>query len=309
MPPLFPTSPQITVDALLKNPSVIRRALTGLTQKRFVADKIFMKGSPDQVAGGGARYQRSEAIFFDGTSPGPVEEVGIRSEFPRAGWSETLLEAAVKAYGMEFVINDLAVRRNSIDMLARGMIKLGNSIVRFVDTQAMNLITTDANVQTFAAGGDWTTAATDIIFDLNRARMAIETQEEGYVADTIVVNDAQFADLINDVDIRGSLPRESTDSFVQTGVLPNLLGFNVIRTSRLTAGTVLVMNAGVAGTIADEAPSEGGYSAASTGDPGQAPIYVKQYRDEQHSDTIVRGVRWPAMWLSEPASVVKITGA
>lgn len=308
MPPLAPTSPALTVDVLLKNPQIIRRRLTDLTYKRFVADRVFMKGSPEQVAGGGARYQRSESIFFE--SGRDVEKVGFRSEFPRAGWSEAILEAYVKAYGLEFPINDLAIRRNAIDMVERGLIKLSNGLVRYVDTVAMTLLQdTTQGVQTFAAGGDWTTAATDIIFDLNRARQAIETQEEGYVADTVIVNDAQFADLLNDADIRLSMPRESRDSFIQTGVLPNLLGFDIIRTQRLTAGVVIVMNSKVAGTIADEEPSEGGYSSYQPGDPSQTPIWTKQYREEPNSDTIIRGVRWPAMWLAEPKSVVKITGA
>lgn len=312
MPPLAPTSPQLTVDVLLKNPEIIRRRLTDLTYKRFVADKVFMRGSPDQVQGGGARYQRSEALFFDGTSPGPVEQVGFRSEFPRAGWSEAILEAFVKAYGLEFVINDLAKRRNAIDMVERGLIKLGNGIVRFVDTVAMTLLldTTGNGSTTFAAGGDWTTAATDIIFDLNRARQAIETVEEGYVADTVLINDAQFADLMNDPDIRAAMPRESRDSFIQTGVLPSLLGFQFIRTSRLTAGKVVVMNSKVAGTIADEAPlAEEGYGSYQPDDPAQAPIWTKQYREENTSDTVVRGVRWPAMWIAEPKAIVVITGA
>lgn len=307
MPPLFPGSPALTVDVLLKNPQIIRRRLTDLTLKRFVADRIFMRGTADQVAGGGARYQRSEGIFFD--TPRDVEEIGIRAEFPRAGWSEAVLEAFVKTYGMEFPVNDLAVRRNQIDMVERGLIKLANGIVRYVDTVAMTLITTDAGVQTFAASGDWTTAATDIIADLNKARFQIETQEEGYVADTVVLNDAQYLDVMNDKDIRDAMPRESRDTFVQTGIMQRVLGFDFIRTSRLAAGTVLVLNSKVAGTIADEAPTEGGYTAYASQDPGQAPIYVKQYREENHSDTIVRGVRWPAMWLAEPAAVVKITAA
>lgn len=307
MPPLFPGSPQLTVDVLLKNPQIIRRRLTDLTLKRFVADQIFMRGTPDQVAGGGARYQRSEAIFMD--SARDVEEIGIRSEFPRAGWSEAVLEAFVKTYGMEFPVNDLAVRRNQIDMVERGLIKLANGIVRYVDTVAMTLITTDAAIQTFAASASWAVGGTDILADLNKARYQIEIQEEGYVADTVVINDAQYLNIMNNASIRSAMPRESTDSFVQTGSMPSVLGFRFLRTSRLAAGTVLVLNSKVAGTIADEAPSEGGYTAYSSGDQGQAPIYVKQYREENHSDTIVRGVRWPAMWLAEPLAVVKITGA
>lgn len=306
MPPLAPSSPQLSVDVLLKNPQIIRRRLTDLTWKRFVADKVFMKGSPEQVAGGGARFQRSEGIFFDGSGP---EEVGFRSEFPRASWTEAILEAAVKAYGLEFPINDLAIRRNAIDMVERGLIKLSNGLVKFVDTKAMSLLTTDAAVQTMSASADWTTSTTDIIHDLNHARKLIVTAEEGYIADTVIINDDQYEDIMNNPALRLAMPRESQASFVQTGVMPRTLGFDFIPTSRLASGTVIVMNAKVAGTIADEAPSEGGYATYQPQDATQTPIWVKQYREEPNSDTIVRGVRWPAMWLAEPKAVCVITGA
>lgn len=305
MPPTLPNSPQLTVDVMLKNPEIIRRRLTDLTAKRFIADRIFMKGSPDQVAGGGARYQRSENIYFD-RDP---EEVGVRAEFPRAAWSEALLEAFVHTYGLEFAVNDLQVRRNQIDMIERGLVKLSNGMVKYVDTVAMNLLLTDAAVQTFAAGGDWSTAATDIVFDVTRAKAAITGVEEGYEADTMLVNDAQFVDLENDADIRGSMPRETRDSYVQTGVFPRFMGLDIINTNRVTAGKVVILASKIVGTIADEAPTEGGYSNYQPGDAAQTPIWTKQYREERHSDTIIRGVRWPAMWLPEPKAAVVITGA
>jgi len=305
MPPTLPNSPQLTVDVMLKNPAIIRRRLTDLTLKRFVADRIFMKGSPEQVAGGGARYQRSESIYFD-RDP---EEIGVRAEFPRASWSEAVLEAFVHEYGLEFAVNDKQVRRNQIDMVERGILKLANGMVKYVDTVAMTLLTTDAAVQTFAAGGDWTTAATDIVFDVTRAKAAITGQEEGYEADTMLVNDAQFVDLENDDAIRAAMPRETRDSYVQTGEFPRFMGLDIIQTNRLAAGKVVILNSKIVGTIADEAPTEGGYDNYQPGDPVQTPIWTKQYREERNSDTIIRGVRWPAMWLAEPKAAVVITGA
>lgn len=307
MPPLAPTSPQLTLDVLLKNPQIIRRQLTDLTYKRFVADKVFMRGTPEQVAGGGARYQQSESLFFDASRD--VEQLQFRSEYPRGGWTEAILEANVEKYGLEFVINDLAVRRNQIDMLTRGLIKLSNGLVRYVDTIAMTLLTTVANHQTFAASADWTTTSTDIIHDLNHARKLIVTAEEGYEADTVIVNDDQYEDIMNNPALRLSMPRETTSSFVQTGVMPPTLGFNFIPTSRLASGTVIVCNAKVCGTIADEAPSEGGYESYQPEDATQAPIWTKQYREEKSDDTIIRGVRWPAMWVAEPKAICVITGA
>lgn len=309
MTPLAPTSPQITVDAYLKNPEIIRRDLTSLVSKRFVADKIFAKGSPQQVAGGVARYQQSESIYPDATGSDVEEIDSLRSEYPRFGWTEALQEAFVHDYGLEFVVSDKQRRRNQVDVIPRGIIKLGNAMVRAIDTLAMNTILGASGIQTMSASADWTTSTTLILKDLVRARKLVDTAEEGYVADTVVVHDDQWEDVCNNPDIRSAMPREQVNTFVQTGVMPNVLGFTFLRTSRLTAGTVLVLNARVFGTIADEEPSEGGWTADTPDDPSQAPIYTKQYRDEQHRDTIIAGARWPAMWVAEPKAVVKMTGA
>lgn len=307
MPPNF-NSPQITVDAYLKNPDIIRRELTSLVTKRFVADRIFAQGSAEQVKGGIARYQMSESIYPDAAGS-DVEEIGLRAEYPRFGWTEALQEAYVRDFGLEFVINDKARRRNQIDLIPRGMIKQANALVRFVDTLAMNTILA-ASTQTMSASGDWTTAATDIVKDVVRAKKLVNVYEEGYRADMAVINDDQYEDLLNDADVRASMPRETNASFVQTGEMPPFMGLTWIPTSRLAAGTILVLNSKICGTIADEAPlADEGYVAEQPGDPSQAPIWVKQYREEHSRDTIITAARWPAMWVAEPKAIVKITGA
>jgi hypothetical protein len=297
------------------------RRLADLTYQRYIADRIFIQGTPDQVAGGTARFQRSESIFPDRG----VEEVAIRSEYPRTGWSEAVLTAAVHKYGLEFPITDEARRRNQIDMVERGMRKLANAMVQFVDTQAITLLTTDAAVQTQAASGDWTTAATDIIGDLVTAKQAVRDVNLGYIADTLILNPAQERDILLDADIRAALPRErmgGVSNLIPGGLMDQqgqgaavvagvpLLGFdNVYVTPTVPAGTVLVGMSKMVGTIADEQP-EGteGYMSYDPG-AGQSRIYMKMYREENTDETIVRCARFPAMWLAEPKAFVKITGA
>jgi hypothetical protein len=304
--PTYPGSPTITVDALLRQPRVLARALTSLAAKRFVADRIFTKGSPESVAGGAATYQRSESIY----TTRDAEEVGVRSEFPRTGWTEAIFQAFVKKYGLEVPIAFETVRRNQIDQMARAQRKLANSLVKFVDTQAMTLLTTDVNVQTQAASGDWTTAATDIIADLANARKKITDLDEGYDPNTLILNPAQELDLLLDTDIRNALPRETGQSAVQTGRVAPLLGFDqILVTSQLTAGTALVLEARMVGTIADELPDPSeGYTGYDPGN-GFATLYVKRYMEEGRDEHIVRCARFPAMWLAEPTAAVKITGA
>jgi hypothetical protein len=304
--PTYPASPTLTVDALLKQPRVLARDLASLAWQRFVADRIFARGTSDMVAGGSAIYQRAESIFPDRDA----EEVGVRAEFPRSGWTEALLTAVVRKYGLEVPISFESIRRNQMDQIMRAQIKLSNAVVKFVDTQAMTLLTTDAAVSTSAASGDWTTAATDIVADIANARKVITDQNEGYEGDTMVLNPAQELDLLLDADIRNALPRESstTNAVMQGRPIPIMGIRQMLVTPQLTAGTVLIMNGGIVGTIADELPDpqEGYVGYTPTGGPS---LYAKVYEETNRDEKIVRAARFPAMWIAEPKAAYKITGA
>lgn len=305
MPTTYPGGgPRWTVEALLRTPRHITRALTSLTLKRFVADRIFARGA--NIEGGAVTYQKNEDIYMDRDT----EEVGVRSEYPRAGWTEEVFVATVKKYGLEFPVSDEAKRRNAYDQVQRAILKLSNSIVKFVDNKAMSLLLADTDVLTFGASGDWSTGTTDIIFDIAKAMNQVSIQDLGYAPDTMIVNPAQELDLISHADIRDVLPRESQINSALTGRAVPLLGLQqVIATNQLSAGTVLILQSKMAGTIADEAPAgDEGYNSINPG-VDEAVIYTKVYRNDNVDESIVRAVRWPAMFIAEPKSVVKITGA
>lgn len=310
MPVVYPGGgPQITVEALLKQPRMIARALTDLVRKRFVADRVLIRGSSDQVAGGAALFQRSESIYTDRDA----EEVGVRSGYPRASWTEELFAAAVRKFGLEVPISDEARRRNQLDVVVRAQRKLANVLTRFVDALLMVLLNdTTQGINTQAASGDWTTAATDIIFDIATAKATIANVDEGYEADTLIVHPNQELDLILDLDLRNAMPREggAPQPSVLTGRAVPILGLNQILVSNAqTAGVVTVMESGMAGTIAEEAPIPDENYVAYTPGPNMMAVYVKMYREEGTDETIVRGARFPAMWIAEPKAITKITGA
>lgn len=306
--PTYPMGgPQVTVDIMLKQPRLLARRLTNIASKRFIADRLFLPGTPDQVAGGSARYQRSQSIYLDRDPT----EVGTRSNFLRAGWSEDLRTAAVEQHGLEVVVNALSIRRNAMDQMQRALVMLSNSMVKYVDGMAMTLLTTDPDVQTDTASADWTTTTTDIIGDIAEAQKAITDQNEGYEPDTLVVNPAQHLDMLRNDEIRAALPREGTNPVV-TGQMSPILGLRqILITPNLAAGTVLVMDSNIAGTIADEQPvaAEGYSTYQPQGDSTLKPVYVKSYEEGATSDWVIRGARWPAMWLAEPKAVFKITSA
>lgn len=331
--PTYPGSPQLTVDALLRRPTLIARSLTSLTSKRFIADRIFAHGTPDQVAGGAVWYERSENIYPDRGA----EEVGVRSEFPRSGWTEAILSAIVRKYGLEVPISFEAIRRNQLDQVARAERKLANAVTKFVDTTAMSLITSDPAVLTYSAAATWTAASTTIIADIANARKLVDDQDEGYAVDTLVMNGAQELGFITNTNMLSLLPRETqADNPLRNGRAVQVFGIeNILVTPQLASGTTLLLMAKVTGTIADEQPdpqegyvsydvNAGGGNAQNVQGPGGTivnggfgnaaypadfpTVYVKVYEVTGRDEKIVRAARFPAMWLSEPKSAVKITG-
>lgn len=301
MAPTYPGSPELTVDALLARPRVILRELGALANKRFVADRVLTQGAP--VSGGAVWYQKSESIYVDRN----IEEVGIRSEFPRAGWTEQIFSAAVHKYGLEVPIAYEVIRRNQVDQVARATRKLANSAVKFVDTLAMNMLIAEAG-HTTASNGQWDSGSHDIVKDLATGRAYIINLEEGYDPNTLIIHPNQELAMLLDSGLRSLLPRETDAGPLQTGRVAPILGFEqIIVTPQVPARTAIIMEARTAGTIADEVPDAAeGYTGYDPG-AGQANLYVKVYNNENRDEKYVRCARFPAMWLGEPNAVYTIT--
>jgi hypothetical protein len=308
--PAYPTGPTISIQPLLKQPERIARQLFDLSWQKFIADKVLVHGSPDSVRGGSAQYQFAESIFLDVGQD--VEEIAPRGDWPRSGWSEAVNTALVKQFGLEVPLSALSIRRNQLDQYARATVKLANGLVRYVDTVAMTMLTTDANINTQAASALWSTITTDIIGDIAKAQETIELQNNGYSGfqgATLILNSASRKSLLNNTALRTALPREDHNGQIQSGQMAPFLGVDqILFTPQLTSTIGVLLDTRMAGTIIDEAvdPSEG-WSSYQPGD-GQAPISVKVYDENKSKDKIIAAGRWPAMFLTDPKAVVKITG-
>jgi hypothetical protein len=304
--PTYANSPTLTVAALLKQPTRISRDLVNLAYKRLIADRLFVRGSAEQVAGGALVYQEAESIYMD-RDP---EEIAERADWPRTGWTEAVKTQPVRQYGFEAPISNLAIRRNQMDQVVRAERKLANSLVRFVDSKAMAFLEAGAGTSQ-GSGAVWTTAGTDIILEVGKAQESIEIQDNGYdgfSGATLVLHTNMRDALLNNTALRAALPRETNDSQIRTGMMAPFLGLReILFTPQITATVALLIDTGVAGTIADEPPDpKEGFAAYNPG-PGFAPIYVKVYEEPQPKNQIIAAGRWPAMAITDPKAIVKIT--
>lgn len=310
--PLYPgqsgSATQLTVDQMLKYPRLVSRDLVNLGPKRFVADQLLVRGTPDMVAGGAMRYQRDESIYVSNDP----EQSTPRARWPRTGWTEEARTEAIKEYGLEVVINNLAIRHNIRPQLTIGLRKLANNLVRFIDGAVFDMLEADADVQTFASAAVWTNVATDIIKEIAKAQEQIETQDNGYSGFSgavLVLHTKRRDDLLNNTALRDALPRELQNGQIQTGVAAPFLGLSgIVFSSQITETVAFVMDTTVAGVIADSEPdpAEGFQAYTPPGAGNFAPIWTKVYNEEP-KDKVVAGARWPAMALIAPKAVVKVT--
>lgn len=309
--PAFPgqtTTTQLTLDQMLRQPRVIARDLVNLTSKRFVADRILQRGTPEMVAGGAMAYQRDQSIYVNDDP----EEAVAPALWPRTNWSEDIRTEAVKEYGLEAPILYTSIRRNARPQLTMAERLIANRVVKFIDKLMFTMLESDTDVQTFGAAAVWTTAGTDILADIAKAQEMIETQDNGYngfEGAVLVLNTAHRDALLNNTVLRAALPRETNDGQIRTGMMAPFLGLSeILFSSQITATVAFVVDRTVAGIIADEAPdAQEGYTAFTPPGSLQAPMYAKVYDEPENRRKIVSGGRWPAMALIAPKAVVKIT--
>lgn len=293
--PLYPgafptvTGNKITVERFVKNPTQVYRTLSDLTKERFVADFIFAGGPAD---GGAVIYDEiSENDLYADRDP---QEIAPGDEWPMVGDSQGDPKVAkVTKRGAAFPLTYDSVRRDARDVLNRGLIKLRNTSVRKHDTVAMQALLTNPTVRTAAATAPWSDPGADAPADLFGAQFGVEQADLGYQVDTAIANPAEVLKLLNDTDIRSQLPRESAaQNPLLSGRLTGLAGINNwIVTNRMTAGTVVLLQRQVAGSVRDE-----------------VPFYTRVVNQEERERYLIMAGRISVPIVTDPLAVFKITG-
>lgn len=291
----FPVAPPtvagnvITVSMFLNDPTRVQRSIENITNLRFVADVVFSEGPA--IPSGSVIYDQiveQGQIFL----AGDVQEIEPGADFPILNALEAgPLVAVARKYGGEVFLTYEDRRRDRRDKLGRRLTQLRNTIVRKVDRIAMAALRAAPIIQQNASG-DWSTAATDIVRDAAVAKNAITRLELGYMPDTVLINDDQELDLMSDKDIRDALPRERDDTLIRTGNVGRLMGMDWLATSQVNPGEVFVLQRKVAGSISDE-----------------VPLYARPIDEPRQERVYLHGARLPAVYVTDPKSVVRITGA
>jgi hypothetical protein len=278
-----------TISRFLTNPQLITRRLRTLTEQRFIGETLLT--TRIQTQGGAVQFQLNESIY----ATDPIESVAPGAEFPLTdiGVGPSEIKAVAK-YGFDTFITDEAQRRQNFDVMNRALLKMSNSMGNKTDAIILTAINA-ASIATQAASGLWTTAATDIISDVVTAVNTINAQNQGYQADTLVIDDTTWTGFMKNTAIRDALPREVANGPIRTGRFDSpLLGLNILRTANanMPTGTrAYVMDRSQLGGIGEE-----------------VPVTTTVMRQEERQRWRVRVHRVFVPFVNEPNAAVAITG-
>ncbi|MEG1971276.1 MAG: major capsid protein [Burkholderiaceae bacterium] len=289
-PPASPTvnGTKITVEQYLKQPTRVERQLNNLALERFLADKIFGKGTAE---GGAVIYDRitENSLYLERE----VQVIEPGSNFPILNDSDTGANVAVvEKHGGGVIITYEDGRRDRRDKLKRESTRLVNTITRKTDTRALAILDKDPDIPT-AAGTDWSDPATrDAIGDIAGAMSQINNSDLGYNTTMAIVNPVQALALFGDKSIRDALPRENkNDNPIASGTINGLMGLTWYESNRVPVGTAWFMGGQQVGSIHDEIPQ-----------------YTRVVDDQLRERWVIMGARVAVPVVTDPFAAFKLTG-
>jgi hypothetical protein len=279
----------ITVDLMLQQPTRVTQFLMDITLQRFVLDRIFT--SPGGVSGGAVVYDLLQAndIYTDRD----VEPVAPGAEFPIVTSQRRAPRVAeVEKYGGKYYITDEAKQRNDQSTFRNHNIRLGNTIVRKLNTRAVSImdaaITANAGQSEFI-GHDWSAAipngsnptapAATPGADFAMAQLMADQRELGIQYNVALVNPVNLNELR--LFYQGNLEQMLRDN-----------GYDeVFATNRIPVGT--------------------GYFAARQ-QLGQMrleqPLATETWRTPEDQRNWVQSSVRPVAFVDNPFAVVRVTG-
>lgn len=299
-PPAAPTisGDLVTISRFLKDPTLVARRLRTIAEQRFIAD-VLLSGRL-KTDSGSVQYEQGESMYSD-RAPEPVAP---GSEYPLTpvGTGSAQLAKTVK-WGRDAEITDESISRQLMNPVDKAFTKLVNQMVKTVDGVALSAIASSVT-QTTAASSSWASGTPAILRDVLRAAANIRALNEGFEADTVVLDDLTWANVISDDKIANLLARESKDAPVYSGQMPVIAGMRFLPTPNLpTAGVALILDSTQLGGMADENIGGPGYvSAEGVG------IQAKTIRKDDEDKYRIRARRVTVPIVQEPRAAWKITG-
>lgn len=284
---------------LMNSPEIITRRELDITDQGFIAD--FLLPQRFTAQGGGIVYETGGETLYPVHAPERVEPGG---EYPLTTFDNGgLATARTVKWGEDSIVTDEAISRERIQPVEKGLRKLGNGLIRHIDSVALGLIASAVQTR-FAASGAWSDierAVEDIL--VNIAKREEELLGEGYDFQTILLRPAQHAQLTAWLINSDKLPRESGNPLT-SGVVSGFLNKDWVTSKFVPFTDPLILDRNFLGGIADENIQSPGYVRSAEG----VGIETKVIRDDERDRYRIRARRVCVPVVKEPLAAFTITG-
>lgn len=262
----------------------IERAIKELTDGFMVTDAIFMRDGSDTPS---VAYEEAAAGMFDWESNLEVEERVENGSYPRIGMDATTKQILIKDYGLEALVTYDAIRFNRIGSINRAYIKLGNSLVKFVDKKALNVLTDNYNassikINTQAAAVTFSNAAADPFGVFLKAKAKVDDQ--GYLANTILISSTDWSNAMANSAFRQEVDKDvpTERKIVKSGLLGGqVAGLTVVIARNMTPGFAWVGQDQVVGNRS-ETNNGVEIDTYKDGNSKKANTVVSAFREVEH---------------------------
>jgi hypothetical protein len=282
----------LTVDLALQQPTRVTRRIADITLERFIASRIFAQGGP--VSGGAVIFD--QAVLNELYLTRDVEQRAPGDEYPIVT-SQRLAPgvALVEDWGGKFDTTDEQRDRNDASLFNNKVTQLGNTIVRKVNTRAVDTLNAAvaamAGATTFVgtnwnavvtAGTSATSAAGYPAADLAKAQLAADVDELGVQYDLWLVNPAQKYQFNLVYGVNGGSPeRVLADNGIR----------EMFASNRIPAGTAYAVASQQVGELRLE-----------------QPLQTETWREPKTRRTWLQSSVKPVMYVTNPYSIRAVTG-
>lgn len=301
---------QITVDYLLKNPTVLaRRFREDLSQKGYITEALLQGGYP--VVGGSIRFNRDESLFPDDESGRRTYEIVAEgARFPIIGPLEPSEQVEKSAkHGLRMFVTDEQRLRNTVPQVDKDLRYLKNELIDYVDNLFMQKFLTDTGVPTYNvvtgagsggasgtitgfSGAAWGMTGMGILQDLVKAKSLMTNLRRGFKPDTLVINDDKVANFMAHQELHKYFINAGAQAPIFTGQLPGqIAGLDILYSPYVPTGQAIVMQRKAIGGYGDERPET---------------LNVLPFNEEREIWEI-KASRMMVYFIDEPKAAVKLT--
>lgn len=286
------------IHLILSKPSVVAKRVAKLSDQKFIAD--FLLRERLKAIGGGVFYETGEEVFAADTP----EAVEAAAEYPTTVLTRGEIAAAKTVkWGLDTLISDENISRLGMPYVNRGLRRVVNSVVKYVDSVAWAVIASKVT-ETVAATGTWTSTK-NIISSLLKAQADRDNAALGINLNTVALAGDDYATVMGIFLDSGLLPKDAVaQNAILTGQLPpNLLGFTWVTSPGVSGANPWLFDTDQLGGMADEKLDGPGYANA-----GEFGVESKMIREDASDRYRGRARRVTVPVVLEPKAGVAITG-